>query len=258
MDNKFTIPGAIVIAGVLIAGAILLTTNKGTESSSITTTKETDETAIAVREVNSQDHILGNPSADAIVIEFSDTECPFCVQFHTTMHTVMDNLGKDGKVAWVYRHFPIPQLHPNAPKEAEALECAAELGGNEKFWEYTDTIYRITPSNNGLDLAELPKIAKTIGLDTTQFQDCLESGKHAERVQRDYQDAMTAGGTGSPFSVIILKQKLSPASKNTLDSVASQLPNKLLIISSDQKRISISGALPYEIFSEILNVALTR
>src|SRR5574343_1436136 len=105
-------------------------------------------------------------------VEYSDTECPFCKQFHSTLRQMMDEYGKDGKVAWVYRHFPIDGLHPKARKEAEATECANELGGPSKFWEYTNMIYERTPGNDGLDPANLPKFAKEIGLDEKAFTEC--------------------------------------------------------------------------------------
>lgn len=114
--------------------------------------------------INDGDHVLGNPNALVTIIEFSDTECPFCKKFHETMRKIIDEYGKDGKVKWVYRHFPLDQIHSKSRKEAEATECATEQGGNEKFWEFINKIYEITPSNNGLDPAELPKIAKSIGL----------------------------------------------------------------------------------------------
>ena len=116
------------------------------------------------RDVDENDHVLGNSNAPITIIEFSDTECPVCKKFHETMQKIMDEYGKDGEVKWVYRHFPLDQIHSKARKEAEATECANEIGGNEKFWEYINKIYEITPSNNGLDPAELLKIAKSIGL----------------------------------------------------------------------------------------------
>lgn len=172
---------------------------------------------VRIRPVGETDHIRGNPNAEVVIVEYSDTECPFCKQFHTTLQTVMEKYGRDGRVAWVYRHFPLDQLHPTARKEAEALECAGELGGNEGFWAYTDELYSVTPSNNRLDMAELPRIASRVGLDVTQFNTCLDSGRHADKVERDYQDAVAAGGRGTPYSVILTR---------------------------DGQRIPVSGAVP--------------
>src|SRR6185295_5043808 len=88
------------------------------------------QAAQSVKPVAAEDHIRGDLAAPVKVIEFSDFECPFCKGFHATMKQVMADYEKDGKVAWVYRHFPIDELHSKARKEAQAAECAGELGGN--------------------------------------------------------------------------------------------------------------------------------
>jgi protein-disulfide isomerase len=108
-------------------------------------------TKIDLDPVTEKDHIAGNPQADLMIVEYSDPECPFCKRFHETMMQAMDEYGKQGKVAWVYRHFPLDSIHSKARHEAEAVECAGELGGNEKFWEYLNKLEEITPANNQLD-----------------------------------------------------------------------------------------------------------
>lgn len=110
---------------------------------------------ITLDPVTEKDHISGNPQAELMLVEYSDPECPFCKRFHETMIQVMKEYGTQGKVAWAYRHFPLDAIHSKARHEAEAVECAGELGGNEKLWEYVNTLYKITPSNNQLDPALL-------------------------------------------------------------------------------------------------------
>jgi len=105
--------------------------------------------------VTPKDHIFGNPNADVKIITHSDLECPFCKRFHATMEDIMKQYEPEGKVAWVFRHFPLTNLHDKAPLEAEASECANELGGNTKFWEYINLLEKITPANNGFDSALL-------------------------------------------------------------------------------------------------------
>ncbi len=227
--EKLSVPIAIVIAGGLIAVSLYYSNLKlNSESirlpSSAVTSPET-----TLRPISVDDHIIGSPSAEIIIVEYSDTECPYCKQFHSTLRRVMDEYGKSGKVAWVYRHFPIDSLHSRARKEAEAMECANELGGSAKFWEYTNLLYQTTPSNNGLDPAELPKMAKTVGLDVTKFNACLSSGKYADKVEADYQDAIKAGGTGTPNSILV---------------------------SRDGTKTVVKGAQPYENLKNILDALL--
>ena len=89
--------------------------------------------------VTDADHIRGDNNAKITIVEYSDYDCPFCHRFHATMQQVMDEY--QGQVRWVYRDFPLPQLHPNAPKLAEAAECVASQGGEDAFWSFADAYF---------------------------------------------------------------------------------------------------------------------
>ncbi|KKU50049.1 MAG: hypothetical protein A3F53_02605 [Candidatus Zambryskibacteria bacterium RIFCSPHIGHO2_12_FULL_48_10] len=196
--NKFTIPLAIVAAGALIAGAVYF----GGEKPQNYAERTPNNAEVEVPAVTAQDHYLGSRSAKVIIVEYSDTECPFCKVFHYTMKDIMNSYGND--VAWVFRQLPIPQLHSKAIKEAEATECAAELGGNQAFWNYLDELFRTTPSNDGLDPAELPRIAGTIGLDVPSFNTCLASGKYTEIIKSGVEESYKAGvPLATPYSIIL-------------------------------------------------------
>ncbi len=95
----------------------------------------------AVTPVTEDDHLKGNANASVTIIEYSDYDCPFCSRFHMSMNSVV---AKDADLAWVYRHMPLEQLHPNAPAIARAAECVAELGGDEAFWTFTDGYFEAT------------------------------------------------------------------------------------------------------------------
>jgi protein-disulfide isomerase len=207
--NKLAVPFAIVISAGLIAGALYYSNIQGAKivaEKKATTQATTSSTSI--RPVSSTDHIQGNPNANVIIVEYSDTECPYCKIFHQSLQRIMSEYGKDGKVAWVYRHFPIVQLHTRAPKEAEATECVNELGGAEKFWNYLNMIYDKTTSNDTLDPKQLPLFAKAVGVDVGAFNSCLASGKYTATVQADYDDAIKSGGRGTPHSLFITKDGL--------------------------------------------------
>ncbi len=148
-----------------------------------------------------RDHIYGNPSAEVSLIEYSDFECPFCKRFHPTAKQVVDSF--DGRVNWVYRHFPLAFHNPGAQKQAEASECANALGGNEAFWSYANKIFERTRSNgNGFPLDGLVPLAEEIGLDKDEFRTCLESGKFTAHVLEDYEDGINAGINGTPGNVL--------------------------------------------------------
>jgi protein-disulfide isomerase len=204
-SEKLMLPVSIIIAGLLVGGGIYLNGKMAKENP--TPAQQLDKVSAGLagtlREIDENDHILGDINSRVVVVEYSDTECPYCKTFHASMLSIMQEYGKEGKVAWVYRHFPIAEIHSRAPKEAEALECAGELGGNSKFWEYTNKVYETTPSNNQLDPKELVKIATQVGLSSTAFTTCLESGQYAARVNLDVQNAQELGALGTPYSVLI-------------------------------------------------------
>ena len=147
------------------------------------------------------DHIYGNPSAEVSLIEYSDYECPFCKTFHPTAHQMVAEF--DGKVNWVYRHFPLEFHNPGAQKQAEAAECAGELGGNEAFWRYSDLIYERTESNgNGFPVSDLVPLAVEIGLNKSEFTTCFDSERYRDRVKDDYADGARAGVSGTPGNIL--------------------------------------------------------
>jgi len=149
-----------------------------------------------------RDHIFGNPDAEISLIEYSDFECPYCKRFHNTAKQIVD--AYDGRVNWVYRHFPLGFHNPGAQKEAEASECAAELGGNDAFWKFSDLIYQRTRSNGkGFPIANLVPLAKEIGLDDKKFKECLDSNKYAGRVQEDLKNGIESGVSGTPGNFIL-------------------------------------------------------
>ncbi len=148
------------------------------------------------------DHIRGNVDAPVSLIEYSDFECPFCKQFHPTAQQIVDEY--DGKVNWVYRHFPLSFHNPLATREALASECANELGGNDAFWKYADMIFETTTSNGrGMQFDDLISIAAKLNLDETSFRECLESEKYLDRIKQDLSEGRKAGVKGTPGNIVI-------------------------------------------------------
>jgi len=160
------------------------------------------ERVTATRPVSAErDHIFGNPNAEVSLIEYSDFECPFCKRFHPTARALVERY--QGKVNWVYRHFPLSFHKPGAQKEAEASECATEQGGNQAFWRYADAIFERTRSNGkGFPIAKLVPLASEQGLDSAAFRACLESGRMAARVNEDFAEGVRIGITGTPGNVL--------------------------------------------------------
>ncbi|MBI4253246.1 thioredoxin domain-containing protein [Candidatus Uhrbacteria bacterium] len=156
-----------------------------------------------VKPVSKEDHVRGDANAKITLIEYSDLECPFCQRFHPTAKKALDEYK--GKVNWVYRHFPL-SFHANAQKEAEASECAAAVGGNDAYWKYIDTIFeRTTANGTGFALDKLVPLAKELGIDEGKFRECLDGGKMAERVGKDFSEGQSAGVDGTPGNILLTK-----------------------------------------------------
>lgn len=227
MNRNYALPITIVVVGLIIAGAVFWAGKAGTAPS------DTAGNPTNVRPYDpAVDHILGNPQAAVKVVEYYDLECPHCKLFNTTMHQIMDYYGLTGQVAWVPRPFPLASIHSKAPKEAEAAECAAEQGGDTAHFAYVDKIFEVTPSDNGLDLAQLPVIAGQIGLNVDAFTTCLNSGKYAQKISDSYQEAIKAGGQGTPYTLIMVGSEsvalngAQPYSsmRAAIDAVLSSIP----------------------------------
>lgn len=218
------IPVAIIVAGLIIAGAIYFGGGKNPNNVNLTGQENPANVTGVVSPITDKDHILGSKDAPIIIVEYSDFECPWCKVFHQTMHEILNTYGD--KVAWVFRQSPITGLHPKAIKESEASECAAEQGGNDAFWKFADKIFSITPSNNGLDPAQLPIIAKDIGLNVEAFNVCLSSGKYANQIQEGISAAIKAGSQGAtPYSVILTKdgKKVAINGAQPIENVKAQI-----------------------------------
>lgn len=234
--NNFMIPLAIIIAGGIVAGAVIfggqgatsnVDSNTQPTQGALQQTGSTDN----VNPLTSTDHVRGNPDARVIIVEYSDFECPFCKSFHLTMQQIMDEYGKDGQVAWVYRHFPLDQLHPvKARLEAITSECVAEIGGNNAFWQFTDRFFELTPSNNQTNIdVVLPKIIEELGLSQSAIDECVASGKYDQHIQDDIDNAVATGGRGTPWSIII---------------------------SQNGETFPLSGAQPYTTVKQLIDISL--
>lgn len=193
-------PAAIVIAGACIG--IGLYAGSGTAPQPVTAAAPTpsDNTSL-VNPVTADDYIKGDPQADIVIVEYSDFDCPFCGRFHASMDEL---LVSNPDVAWVYRHFPLDQLHPQARGVSIAAECVGDIAGNDAFWQFTDGYFAARSAGDASSHeALLARLATESGVDQTAFVDCLASGEMDALVQEDYENAGATGGRGTPWSILI-------------------------------------------------------
>lgn len=139
--------------------------------------------------------VKGDPDAPVTIVEWSDFECPFCGRHYTqTLPRIESEYIETGKVKYAFRDFPL-SFHPNAQKAAEAGKCAYAQG-NEYFWAIHDKMFE---NQKALSVENLKAYASEIdGLDTAEFNECLDSGEMASAVQQDFAAGRTAGVKGTP------------------------------------------------------------
>ena len=162
--------------------------------------KLTADQAAKLPKVTDADHIQGDKNADVLLIEYSDLQCPFCGSFQPTAEKIYSEYK--GKVALVYRHFPLDTIHPKARPAAVASECVASLGGNKSFWEFIGKIF--ADQTGALD--KLSDIAKQVGVNTADLDKCIAEKKMDSKVEEQYQGGSAAGVNGTPASFLVNKK----------------------------------------------------
>jgi len=156
-------------------------------------------------------YTYGSTRAPITIVEWSDAECPFCARLHPTLKQLVDE--SDGGVQWQYRHLPLPN-HRMAEPAALAAECVGREQGNDAFWQYLDTIFE---NHNRLTQEFLTASAQAAGVSSDVLQACFVDDELAAIVATDVATAQHFGGSGTPFSVIIMPD-------NTIRPVRGALP----------------------------------
>nr|MBI4156122.1 DsbA family protein [Candidatus Woesearchaeota archaeon] len=150
-------------------------------------------------EIEANDPVLGDENAEISIVEFSDFQCPFCERAFSgaVADFKSSSYFTEGQVNFIYKQFPLTSIHPYAQKAAEASLCAQDQG---KFWEYHDALFA---NQQALDDASLKSYAQQIGLDSAAFDSCLDEDEKASEVSKETQQAVKAGGQGTPYFVVI-------------------------------------------------------
>lgn len=172
--------------------------------------------------ISSTGFSIGRPDAPLTLVEFSDYQCPYCRQFHSTTYELLKkNYIDTGKLRFVSRDLPL-DFHSNASSAAQASRCAGDQG---KFWQMRDTL--ISHADK-LEQEAIIGYAKTLALDMDHFRSCLASEKYLPSVRADVAEAGGAGIAGTPTFI------LGKTSKTAIDGV------------------KLVGAQPYEAFVKLL------
>jgi protein-disulfide isomerase len=149
--------------------------------------------------VTDQDWVQGDlKKAKVVLVEYSDLECSFCQRFHPTLKAVTERYGD--QVAWVYRHFPLTSIHPNAEPAANAAECVGEQLGSRGFFAFIDQIFE---GGQPLNNSTYTSIARSLrGMNMNKFEECVTSNKYIGNVRQQQADGVAAGVQGTPATFV--------------------------------------------------------
>lgn len=172
----------------------------------------------------------GDTNAPIIVVEFTDYQCPFCRRHaKTTLPLLVEHYIKTGRVRYGVSEFPVESLHPNAPVLSEAALCARDQG---KYWEMRDQL--MLSDGKSVEPEELTGLARSIGMSIPEFEMCLSSQAHAERIRANLAQRNHAGITGTPFFLM---------------GRSDSIEDGAMLVS-----VSLKGAQPYPIFKQSIEM----
>lgn len=221
--RSYLLPAAILVAGLILAIAIYAV-RTGTEPA----IPEGDVSFL--RGISPDDHLVGSPEALVTVVTYSDIDCAYCKQYQRTMEQIMTEYGADGRVAWVYRHLPLLDKHPEAALHAQAAECAASLAGGDTFWRFIGAMQEQAPGEATFESDDYDILLPRFSIPAEAFTQCMDTSRFADRVALDARNAVEIGATAAPFTVLLIE---------------------------GANPVTISGAPPYPAMRKAIEQALT-
>lgn len=147
--------------------------------------------------------IYGNINARFTLVEYSETECPFCVKHHPVMKALVDQ--SEGNINWQWKHLPLGFHNPAAIQQAIVGECVAEQQGNRAFWVYIDEVFKKS-AGNGKGVADLSQLVEDMAVDMGELRKCLGSNRMRDVVEADIKAAEQAGISGTPATYVLDNQ----------------------------------------------------
>mgnify|MGYP000848259654 FL=1 len=242
-DKRITTPemiliGAIIISLSILAHGVLIRNTVLKELSGYlqgAPNVQNSPTPFTGKAPGENEYVSGPRDNDVFVIEYSDTECPYCLSLYPTLDLLQQQY-KD-KITFIYRHFPLTSKHPGAFPEAVAITCAGNIRKEKRYYDYMNAMLSYKYNKNVTTISEAERIsfATNLGIDKTAFTACLQSQDVANAVEASITDGLQAGVKGTPATYVVLK------TKNGYEVVAM-----------------LDGAQPYDLFKVAIDEALSR
>jgi protein-disulfide isomerase len=207
------------VAGIFLGAIALITIIAAATSSGGTPATNTTFKATQTTPVTQSDHARGNAAAKVTLIEYGDFECPACGAYEPLIQQLYKKYGD--KVQFIFRNFPLYQIHPNAEIAADAAEAAGTMG---KYWEMHDLLYTkqtewSTAANSSIVSKYFDSYAQSIGVDTAAFDAAIASTAVKNKVSSDAALGNAAKIDHTPTFFINLTQIVNPTSLAGFETV---------------------------------------
>lgn len=249
MKNTFIYAFSIVIAGALIAGALFYSKSPASPGALVTPTPDVGKNVVL--NIKEGEAVLGNPEAPVTIFNFSDFQCGFCGRHAmTTEKEILEKYVKTGKVKMVFRNFAF--LGENSFFAAEASECAND---QEKFWEFHDYLFSRLTGGEKVPFSKenLKKFAVELGLEAAEFNNCLDSGKYAAKIQNSAKEGSQYGVISTPTTFVGKLPINIPVS--VIKSITGGQSREYNYDLADGAKLII-GAQPFSVFEETIEKLL--
>lgn len=188
---KLNLATSVLVAGLIIAGAILASRGGGELASNAPVDK-----LDLVSDISKDDLIRGDRNASITLIEYADFSCHYCAQYHDTLKDLVADRSND--VRWVYRNFPIFN-----PEAAIAGVCVGKLGGNDAFWDFSDKLY---DNQDKFNSSYYLSMAEAEGINAVDFNKCINDPTLKNKSEQEFtQVRVLLGFNATPHTVIIDK-----------------------------------------------------
>jgi len=236
--ESIAIPGAILLAGLVIAGAIFFTNKKDSGDAGDTlgdtdTTQDTgtnEEFPTATTNIGGSPYLGDKSKAKVALVEYTDFQCPYCQKYaDETKADIISNYVDSGDIIYVIRNLPLEFHGQISIDSAQAGLCVDEIAGVEKYFEFYSKAFLLESKD------DLANVAKDLGVDMAKYNSCMDSDKYLDQIDADKEAATAAGVSGTPGFVI-----------GVLDEDGN-VEGKL-----------IAGAYPYDSFAAMIDEMLAK
>jgi protein-disulfide isomerase len=257
MQNDKLIPFSIVIAVIIVSFSFIQVTDFSFNF--LKKNQEANSERIYISEINSKEPVLGNPEASIFFIEYSDTECPFSTAFAKERERIISLYAETGQIAWVYR--PLPLINDASFKKGLALECVAEENMNHVFWNYLLNIQDkniFDPRNNSVSVEMLLEPLKRDNILNDNLIECINEERYTDKLTNNIKEALDSGAERTPFTVILLSNKISQSKEEKIKNEVVNLPEEILKFLPDTGQIIINGKIPFENLKNIVDILIAN